>query len=52
MLKVVLEGRMEEKRRRRRPRKRMLDELIMSTYSDIKEGKREEWRRWLPWHRL
>jgi len=43
-----------DKSKRRRPRKRMLDELIVSTYGDMKRRakKREEWRRWLPLDRL
>jgi hypothetical protein len=51
ILKEVLERRMEGKRRRGRPRKRMLDQLIVSMYEDMKRRaeKRGTWGRWLPW---
>jgi hypothetical protein len=44
ILKAVLDGRMEGKRTRGKPRKRMLDELIVSTYGDMKRKaeKRQE----------
>ena len=50
LLKEVIEGRMEGKRTRGRPQKGMLDELIGSSYGDMKkraEG-REEWKIWMP----
>jgi hypothetical protein len=54
ILKQVSEDRMEEKRKRGRQRKRMLDELIVSTYGNMKRRaeKRRKWRRWLLWDRL
>jgi hypothetical protein len=52
ILKEVFEARME-RMRTRRPRKRMLDELIVSMYGDMtrRVEKIEEWRRF-PWDRL
>ena len=51
LLREVIEGRMEGKRGRGRPRAGMLDELIQSTYGDMKRRaeRRAEWREWMPW---
>jgi len=51
LMKEVVEGRMEGKRTRGRPRKGMLDDLIGSSFGDMKRRaeNREEWRRWAPW---
>jgi len=51
LLREVMEGRMEGKRKRGRPRKGMLDELIVESYGNMKRKaeNRDEWRNWLPW---
>jgi len=50
-LREVIEGRMEGKRGRGRPRKGMLDDLVVSSYGDMKRKaeNRDEWRNWMPW---
>jgi len=50
LLKLVLEGRMEGKRRRGRPRMGMIDELKEGSYVNMKRraDDREGWRIWLP----
>ena len=51
VLKDVIEGRMEVKKGRGRPRVMMLNELTLSSYWDMKRRakNRTEWRRWMPW---
>jgi len=51
ILKEVIEGRMEGKRTTGRPRKGMLDELIATSYVDMKRRteNRAEWKEWMPW---
>lgn len=51
LLKEVIEGRMEGKRSRGRPRLGMLDDLKFHSYVDMKRKTedREEWRRYIPW---
>ena len=51
ILKDVIEGRMEGKKRTGRPIVMMLDELTLSSYGDMKRRaeNRTEWRRWVPW---
>ena len=50
LLKLVLEGRMENKRARGRPRIGMDDYLMERFYVSMKRRaeEREEWRSWLP----
>ena len=50
MLKLVLEGRMENKRPRGRPRIGMIGDLIEGSYVNMKRRAedREERRSWLP----
>ena len=50
LLKLVLEGRMENKRPRGRPRIGMIDDLMEGSYVSMKRRAedREEWRSWLP----
>src|SRR5437870_7412619 len=50
LLKLVLEGRMENKRVRGRPRVGMIDDLMEGSYVSMKRRaeSREEWRSWLP----
>ena len=50
MLKLVLEGRMENKRPRGRPRIGMIDDLMKGSYVNMKRRAedREEWKCWLP----
>ena len=50
LLKVVLEGRMEGKRPRGRPRMGMIDELIEGSYGDMKRmaEDRQKWKLWMP----
>ena len=50
LLKLVLEGRMENKRSRGRPRIGMIDDLMEGSYVSMKRRAedREEWRSWLP----
>ena len=49
LLKLVLEGRMENKRPRGRPRIGMIDDLMEGSYVSMKRRAedREEWRSWL-----
>jgi len=51
LLKDVMEGRMEGKRVRGRPRKGMLDELLMESCGNMKRKveNRNEWKNWMPW---
>ena len=51
IVKEVIEGRMEGKRSRGRPRTGMLDELVVVSYGDSKRwvDNRGQWRSWLPW---
>ena len=51
LLREVMEGRMEGKRPRGRPRKGMLDELLVESYDNMKRKaeNRVEWRNWMPW---
>src|ERR1044071_8145793 len=51
LLKEVIEGRMEGKRIRGRPRLGMLDDLITHSYADMKRKieDREKWRSYMPW---
>jgi len=52
LLREVMEGRMEGKRVRGRPRKGMLYELLVeSSYGNMKRKaeNRDEWRSWMPW---
>jgi len=52
LLREVMEGRMEGKRVRGRPRKEMLDELLVElSYGNMKRKveNRDEWRSWMPW---
>ena len=51
LLREVMEGRMEGKRSRDRPRKGMLDELLVESYDNMKRKaeNRDEWRNWMPW---
>ena len=50
LMKEVMEGRMEGKRGRGRPRAGMLDNLIEDSYVEMKRRaeNREEWRKWVP----
>jgi hypothetical protein len=50
LMKQVMEGRMEGKRGRGRPRMGMISELKESSYVDMKRRAedREEWRTWVP----
>src|SRR2546426_3092388 len=50
LLKLVLEGRMENKRARGKPRIGMIDDLMEGSYVSMKRRAedREEWRSWLP----
>ena len=50
LLKLVLEGRMEGKRPRGRPRIGMIDELKEGSYMSMKrrEEGREKWKVWMP----
>jgi hypothetical protein len=51
LLKEVIEGRMEGKRIRRRPRLGMLDDFITHSYVDMKRitEDRVKWRSYMPW---
>ena len=51
IVKEVIEGRMEGKQSRGRPRAGMLDDLVVVSYGDTKmrAENRGEWRSWLPW---
>ena len=46
LMKLVLEGKMEEKRSRGRPRMDMIDDVLDETYGDMKRKaeNRENWR--------
>ena len=50
LIKLVLEGRMERKRPRGRPRIGMIDDLKEGSYVNMKRRAedREEWKSWLP----
>ena len=50
LLKLVLEGRMENKRPRGRPRIGMIDDLKEGSYVNMKRRAedREGWRSWMP----
>jgi len=50
LMKLVLEGRMEGKRPRGRPRMGMIDDVLDETYGDMKRKaeNRENWRIWKP----
>ena len=51
LLRDVMEGRMEGKRPRGRPRMGMIDDLKEGAYQDMKRRgqDREGWRSWMPW---
>lgn len=51
LLKEVIEGRMEGRRVRGRPRLGMLDEIITDSYVDMKRRTedREGWKSYMPW---
>jgi hypothetical protein len=51
LLKEVIEGRIEGKRIRGRPRLGMLDDLITHSYVDMKRitEDRGKWRNYMPW---
>jgi len=53
LLKEVIEGRMEGRRVRGRPRLGMLDEIITDSYVDMKRRTedREGWKSYMPWTR-
>jgi len=48
LLRTVIEGRMEGKKKRERPRMMLLDWMMKDDYSKLKEraGHRGEWRHW------
>src|SRR6476661_3044917 len=48
LMKLVLEGRMEGKRPREKPRMGMIDDVLDETYGDMKRKaeNRENWRIW------
>ena len=50
LLKQVMEGRMEGKRPRGRPRIGMIDDLIENSYVEMKRRaeNRDAWRYWMP----
>jgi hypothetical protein len=50
LLKLVIEGRMEGKKRRGRPRMGMIDDLKQGSYVEMKRRTedREIWRAWMP----
>ena len=50
LLKLVLEGRMEGRKTRGRPRVGMIDDLLEGSYAVMKHSAqdRDEWRRWQP----
>ena len=51
-MREVMEGRMEGKRTRDRPRKDMLDEFFSNeshTQMKRRAHDRENWRGWMPW---
>ena len=49
-MKLVLKGRMGEKRPKGRPRMGMIDDVLDETYGDMKRKaeNRESWRSWKP----
>jgi len=49
-MKLVLEGRMDGKRPRGRPRMGMVDDVLDETYGNMKRKaeNRESWRVWKP----
>jgi hypothetical protein len=51
LLKDVIEGQMEGSKRAGAPRTKMFDELIVSSYDDMKRiaENRQLWRDWRPW---
>ena len=51
LLREVIEGRMEGRRVRGRPRKGMLDEIITGTYADMKRRAEDRvgWKSYMPW---
>ena len=51
LLREVIEGRMEGRRPRGRPRKGMLDEIMTSSYVEMKRRAedREGWKSYIPW---
>ena len=51
LMRDVMEGRMEGKKSRGRPRIGMLDGLIGKTYGDMKRRAedRDDWKSWVPW---
>ena len=51
LLKEVIEGRMEGSKPRGRPRLGMLDDLITSSYVDMKRKTEdsEGWKNYMPW---
>ena len=50
LLKLVLEGRMEGKKGRGRPRLGMIDDLKQGSYENMKRKSedREKWQAWMP----
>jgi Reverse transcriptase (RNA-dependent DNA polymerase) len=50
LLKLVIEGRMEGKKMRGRPRMGMIDDLKEGSYTEMKRSTedREKWRAWMP----
>ena len=48
LLRTILEGRMEGKKTRGRPRMKLLDWMVEKDYSELKERarQRDEWRHW------